>query len=92
MTVDATLDPYLLGWRAQAACRGQVQRWQAVAVGRRTIRAAQVACLACPVYTQCRTWVLSQDPDPCPWHVVAAMTPGDRVYAYRPPRRAVAHV
>jgi hypothetical protein len=43
---------------------------------------AMAACRACPVLQQCRAWVL--DPtqweglDPCPAHVVAAMTPGMR--------------
>lgn len=74
-------------WRALAGCAGRVADMQALQVSPARVRAAKVICRRCPVLDACRAWVLSVDPDPCPWHVVAAMTPKERwhVYAYGRP-------
>lgn len=75
-------------WSDFAACRGQGERWllderdarrprERLARHPRTVEAI-AACEVCPVLKQCRIWVLAHDLDPCPWHVVAAMTPPER--------------
>jgi hypothetical protein len=83
-------------WQALAACQGRPDDWLAEQVGRARVAAAVEACQACPVLQHCRAWVLDpatwQGVDPCPWHVVAAMTPAERDAArWRPRSLAVAH-
>lgn len=42
------------------------------------IALAKEICDACPVYDDCRDWVLSIKPDPTPQMITAGMTPPER--------------
>lgn len=65
-------------WPERAACRHRTQEWESG----QEYHAKQVAIRtcrdACPVYRECLSWVLAQVEDPCPFHVVAGLTVGER--------------
>lgn len=75
-------------WVDRAACRGNNaceiphgyansgRRW-------RGLPEARALCNGCPVLEQCRHWIIAHRIDPCPVHVVAAMTPKERNTARR---------
>lgn len=73
-------------WVRHAACKGLIDRMEIPnwwAPKRSSDRTAQVVearriCFRCPVLDECRSWVLEHRNDPCPAHVVAAMTRRER--------------
>jgi len=50
---------------------------------RADVQAARTVCRNCPVFVDCRYWVLSTAPDPCPEMMVAGLTPEERKVARR---------
>ena len=78
-------------WAHRGTCRRNGNQWILTETQVRTTNPRRFnevarmidACNACPVLTECRTWVLAHTIDPCPWHVVAAMTPRQRNNARR---------
>lgn len=70
-------------WSEQAACRNSKVLDIPLGYGRHETRwpgmpSARALCNRCPVIDSCRTWVMAHEDDPCPWHVVAAMSPSER--------------
>jgi hypothetical protein len=66
-------------WRELAACSGREPafRWDA-RNDARAMREGFELCMACPSHDECRSWVLSWDLDPCPYHLVAGLSPSQR--------------
>lgn len=67
-----------------ALCAGRGEKWMLKSDVRgrksktRALTKAALICNQCPAYEQCCDWVISCTPDPCPFHVVAAMFPVER--------------
>lgn len=81
-------------WMERAACRGEDMmlinhtkrlEWHL----RRPAEAARIMlCTRCEVLDECTNWVLSEDVDPCPFHIVAGMVPVQRGRLRKQSRRA----
>jgi hypothetical protein len=79
-------------WQSQAACRTTPNLFalpMAAIVDRHSARRSrpevrsQIAravaiCHACPVYAECREWVLAPGDDPVPHHIAAGLVPWER--------------
>jgi len=80
-------------WTEQAACRGKDMelachtKRQAWYERRTTDRDRIRLCVICPVLVDCTDWVMGEDLDPCPCHIVAGMVPVERGRIRREARR-----
>lgn len=73
-------------WAERAACGGLTNLMTMPRAGRSRpaeIAAAKELCHTCPVFLDCRTWVLSIKPDPTPQMITAGLTPEERSQARR---------
>lgn len=77
-----------MNWRNRAACKGAgdvflLPMTHGKLVINRKAAAAQAICRECPVLLECRSWLAEfwaeNGSDPTPWHVVAGMTPDERL-------------
>ena len=80
-------------WTEHAACKGLDMELSCVKSPawhqRRTVdRDRMMLCARCPVLDQCTDWVLGEQTDPCPFHIVAGMVPTERGRIRRQARRA----
>ena len=73
-------------WASRAACAGLTDLMTMPRAGRSRpaeIAAAKDLCHICPVFLDCRHWVLSMKPDPTPQMITAGLTPEERSEARR---------
>ena len=81
-------------WLERAACRGKdmelstYTKKQAWYERRRTDWNRILLCSTCPVLDECTNWVMGEELDPCPCHIVAGMVPVERGRIRREARKA----
>lgn len=81
-------------WDERAACKGKNMILRSTSKNiawymRRPTDAERILlCTRCPVLPQCTDWVMSEDVDPCPFHIVAGMVPTERGRLRKQARRA----